>query len=83
MFFLGDVKRNWEVSEGPEEPSVAGKIHEKGAFWHNTLKASKFVLDIVDNGLLCLSLSHAPLSPRKITRPAETTDLLLRRPLKS
>ena len=30
---------------------MAEKIHENGQFWHQSLKASKFVLDIIDNGL--------------------------------
>ena len=29
---------------------MAGKIHEKGQFWRETLKASKFVSNIIDNG---------------------------------
>ena len=29
---------------------MAGNIHKKGQFWHNTLDASKFVLDIIDHG---------------------------------
>ena len=49
-FSLGQSERNWEASEGPEESSVAGNIHSAGQFWHNKLQASKFVLDIIDNG---------------------------------
>ena len=39
------------MSDSTDEQSVAGKIHEKGSFWHESLSASKFVLDIIDNGL--------------------------------
>ena len=44
------MKRDWEVSEGPEDISVAGKIHAAGQFWHSKLDASKFVLNIIDHG---------------------------------
>ena len=46
----GQAERDWEISEGPEEPSVAGRIHTAGQFWHNNLQASKFVTSIIDNG---------------------------------
>ena len=29
---------------------MAGNIHTAGQFWHDKLDASKFVLDIIDNG---------------------------------
>ena len=39
------------MSDSTDEQSVAGKIHESGSFWHESLSASKFVLNIIDNGL--------------------------------
>ena len=60
----GSQKRNWEISDGPEEPTVAGKMHEKGQFWHQSLKASKFVLDVIDTGSAYLLPSHVrPFQP--------------------
>ena len=29
---------------------MAGRIHSAGQFWHSSLDASKFVLDVIDNG---------------------------------
>ena len=40
--------------------TVAGKIHEKGEFWRNSLKASKFVMDIIDHGYGLPFESHCP-----------------------
>ena len=50
LTFSGQAKRNWEISDAPVEETVAGNIHKAGQFWHNQLDASKFVLNIVDNG---------------------------------
>ena len=48
--YSGHSKRDWEISEGTGEVTVAGNIHKAGQFWHDALDASKFVLNIIDQG---------------------------------
>ena len=39
---------------------VGGKIHEKGEFWRSTLKASKFVMSVIENGYRLPFTSECP-----------------------
>ena len=48
--FPGHKARDWETQAGDDAQSVAGNIHKKGQFWRDTLKAPKFVQNIIDNG---------------------------------
>ena len=50
LIFTGHSDRNWEVQSGNGDISVAGNIHKKGRFWRETLKASKFVTNIINDG---------------------------------
>ena len=52
FYYLGPENRDWEYQDkNTKSPiTVSGKIHKKGQFWRETLKASKFVTSIVENG---------------------------------
>ena len=50
LYTLGHHKRKWEMTEGPPQQSVAGRIHTRGQFWRDSLHASKFVLNVIEQG---------------------------------